>query len=151
LSDLFDRDEACEVADLVGFHQVMDKVGFGDGVAELESKITEAIVYIAIDVRVKSDSVHRLAGLTRGVLNEGHECTLEAEEGAVDPCLAIFRVVVVVVQEFIAVLVAVSHWITIQAAIKRRLQTVRIERTVLWQFRVVEWVGTQCRESGEHI
>ena len=151
MGDLFDRDEACEVANLVSFHKVMDEVGFGDGVAELESKITEAVVYIAIDVRVESDGVHRLAGLTRGVFNEGHQCTLKAEEGAVDPCLAIFRVVVVVVQEFVAVLVAVSHWITIQAAMVGRLQTVRIERTVLWQFRVVEWVGTQCRESGKHI
>jgi len=110
---------------------------------ELKGKITEAIVYVAIDVRVEGDRVHCLAGLTRGVFNEGHKCSLEAEESAVDPRLAISRIVVVVVQEFVAVLVAITHRITIQAAMVGSLQAVRVERTVLRQFRAAHGVGTQ--------
>ncbi len=76
MRDLFDCDEAGEVAHLVGLHQIVDEFCFGNGVAELKGEVTEAVVDVAVDVRVKSDGVHSFAGLTGGVFNEGHQRTL---------------------------------------------------------------------------
>ena len=84
-------------------HEVVDEAGRFTRVPVVESQVTEAVVYVAGDVRIECKGLELFACFTIRVLHRLDEGSLETSERALNPVLALRREAILLIHESLAV------------------------------------------------
>ena len=140
IKDLLDGDEACKVLHFVRLHERLDEDVIVVWI-EREGQPTESIIDVAVYVRVKGVSVD-LVACCGVIFCIGDEGILQADKDAIDPGLSGSIKLIIIREEFVAVLVAVPYWIAGRTTMELRLEAVRVERAIFMQLCASVWTWT---------